>query len=49
MKLTIGMVGMETQAANAWQLAGDIHDFDITLVNEDGDWRILYARWRRPG
>lgn len=43
----VGMVGREAAAANAWNLAADLYEFDIVLLHEDGEWKITWAEWRR--
>ena len=43
-RMTIGMVGREADSANAWNLAADVQDFEITLRKEDDDWKVLYAK-----
>ena len=43
-RMTIGMVGCEADAANAWNLAADVQDFEITLRKEDDDWKVIYAK-----
>lgn len=43
-RMTIGMVGREADAANAWNLAADVQDFEITLRREGDDWKVLYAK-----
>lgn len=47
--ITVGMAGKEAASGDAWSLAAEVHDFDVTLMNKDGDWRITFARWLRPG
>ena len=43
-RMTVGMVGREADAANAWNLAADIQDFEITMRKDGGDWKVLYAK-----
>jgi hypothetical protein len=43
----VGMVGRDADAANAWDLAADVYEFDIALLHEDGDWKVNWAKWRR--
>ena len=45
----VGMVSREADAANAWELAADLNEFEIALAEEDGQWRVTWARWRRSG
>jgi hypothetical protein len=47
-QITVAMVGREADAANAWNLAGEIYDFDVTFRREDGEWKVTYATWKRP-
>jgi hypothetical protein len=44
-KVTVGMVGREAAAANAWNLAAEIYDFDVTLMRENGEWKVTHAKW----
>lgn len=46
LRATVAMVGKEAEAASAWGLAADVHEFDVTLAREDGDWRVIKADWR---
>lgn len=46
-QITVAMVGREADAATAWNLAADLHEFDVTLRKEDGEWKVTYAKWRR--
>lgn len=46
-KVLVGMVGREADAASAWDLAADLYEFDVSLVKEDGDWKVTYAQWGR--
>jgi hypothetical protein len=47
-KVSVGMLGREAEAAGNWNLAADLYDFDVTLKLEDGDWKVAYAKWKRP-
>lgn len=47
-KVAVGMVGADAEAGSAWNLAAQVHDFDVTLRREDDAWRVIYAEWRRP-
>jgi hypothetical protein len=49
LRATVGMAGRETNSGSAWDLAADVYEFDVTLVREDGDWRVSRADWRRGG
>jgi hypothetical protein len=42
-RVTVGMLGREADADSAWDLAGDIHQFDLRLASEDGAWRVTRA------
>lgn len=48
-QITVAMVGREGDEANAWNLAGEIYDFDVTFRREDDEWKVIYAKWKRPG
>ena len=48
LSVTVGMVGREA-GAEAWDLAADVYDIDVTLAREDGEWRVTRAEWRRGG
>ena len=43
-KVTVGMLGRE--AADSWDLAAEVRDFDVTFMREDGEWKVTYARAR---
>lgn len=45
--LRVAMVGREADAASAWNLAGDLHRFELALVSDAGQWRVSWARWQR--
>lgn len=40
-RVTVGMLGRE--AGDDWALAGDVYRFDLRLVRDDGDWRVIAA------
>ena len=42
-QVTVGMLGREADAESAWDLAGDIHRFDLRLAHEDDAWRVTRA------
>ena len=46
LRATVAMVGQEAEAASAWDLAADVYEFDVTLAEEDGEWRVTRADWR---
>jgi hypothetical protein len=48
-KVTVAMVGREAAESNAWNLAGEIYDFDVTFMREGDDWKVTHAKWQRPG
>ena len=49
LSVTVGMVGREA-GGEAWDLAADVYDLDVTLAREDSEWRVIRAEWRRgPG
>lgn len=48
-KVLVGMVSREADAASAWELAADLNEFEIALAEEDGEWRVTWARWKRSG
>lgn len=48
-QVTVAMLGRETVAENAWDLAADVYEFDLTLAREGGDWRVTRAAWLRAG
>lgn len=41
--VSVGMVGREDDDGN-WNLAAELHDFDVVLRLEDGDWKVRYAK-----
>lgn len=45
-RVTVAMAGREAESTNAWDLAGEIHDFDVTFMHEDGEWKVTYAKWK---
>ncbi len=46
--VAVGMVGREAAAANAWNLAADVYDFEVTMRRNGDDWRVIHAKWQRP-
>src|SRR6185369_1682095 len=44
-RIAVGMVGREAEAAAAWNLAADLHVFDVTFRQEGGAWKVTYAQW----
>lgn len=45
--LHAGLVGQRTGAALLGGLDADLYRFDLELVNDGGEWRIIGASWRR--
>ncbi len=43
----VGMVGRDADAANAWDLAAELYEFEIALLYSDEEWRVSWAEWRR--
>jgi hypothetical protein len=41
----VGMVGRDQ--GEDWSLAADLYRFKVTLVDEDGEWKVTYAEWER--
>lgn len=48
-QVTVGMVGREAAAANAWNLAAEVRDFDVTLMLQDRKWKVTHASWGESG
>jgi hypothetical protein len=42
----VGMLGRDAGAAT-WDVAADVYRFKITLLREDGEWKLTYAEWVR--
>jgi hypothetical protein len=47
LNVTVGMVSREAESASAWNLAAEMHEFDVTLRRADDDWKVIYAQ-RKP-
>ncbi len=45
-RATVGMLGREA-GGEAWDLAADVYDLDVTLARDGGEWRVTRAEWRR--
>ena len=45
--LHAGMLGQRSGAATLMGVDADLYRFELELVNEDGDWRIIGADWSR--
>lgn len=43
-RVLVGMVGREAAATRQWDLAAELHTFDIALRREDGAWKVMFAR-----
>jgi hypothetical protein len=47
-QVTVGMLGREADADSAWDVAGDIHRFDLRLAREEGgEWKVTRAAWQQ--
>lgn len=46
-RITVAMVGREADAAAAWNLAADLHEFDVTLRRQGEAWTVTYVKWQR--
>lgn len=46
-RVTVAMVGREAEESDAWNLAGEIHDFDVTFMREDDEWKVSYFDYQR--
>jgi len=44
--LTLGTLGRETAGVSAFDLAADVHEVDLELQLEDGEWRVTRASWQ---
>ena len=43
-KMQVGMAGSGGDQGVA-NVSADLHDFDVALVREDGEWKVSYADW----
>lgn len=43
--LTLGTLGRETASASAFDLAADVHEVELEVQFEDGEWRVTRASW----
>ena len=41
--VTVAMASREAESSNAWDLAAEVHEFEVTLRLENGVWKVLYA------
>jgi len=46
LRVTVGMLGREAGPDSGWDLAGDVHRFDLRLAREGGNWRVIRAGWQ---
>jgi len=46
-RASVAMVGRGAGDDDAWALAADVYEVDVSLAREDGDWRAVRASWRR--
>lgn len=47
--VTVGMLGRQDAGADDWALAADVYEFEVRLLNEDDEWRLVSAEWVRAG
>lgn len=45
-RVSVGALGREADSGAAWNLAADIHEFDIRLARDGGEWRVIRAEWQ---
>jgi hypothetical protein len=45
----VGMLRTRAGQAEDWDLAAEIVELDVELLNDAGEWRVLHSRWRRLG
>ena len=48
-RVTVGMLGRQKARADDWALAADVYEFDVRLLHEDDEWRLVSAEWVRAG
>lgn len=41
---TIGLLGSQAKGESDWSLAAEVHQLDVRLAREDGDWRVIGAK-----
>lgn len=46
-QVTVAMVGREADQADAWNLAGEIREFDVIFRRDDDEWKVTYVELRR--
>jgi hypothetical protein len=44
--LTLGMLGRGAASATTFDATADVYDVELELQLEEGDWRVIRARWR---
>jgi hypothetical protein len=44
LKVTVGAVSREADAAKSWNLAAEVHDFEVTMRRQDNDWKVTYVK-----
>lgn len=47
--VTVGMLGRQDTGTDDWSLAADVYEFDVRLLNEDDEWRLVSAEWVSTG
>ena len=48
-RVRVGMLGTRSEGqGDDWSLAGDIYDFDVELIREGDEWRVLRADYGSP-
>lgn len=48
-ELVFAMVGRDAEAQSAWDLAADVHQLKLTLMQDGNDWRVTHADPRPAG
>ncbi|HEY5808952.1 MAG TPA: hypothetical protein VIT67_13335 [Povalibacter sp.] len=46
LKVTVGAVSREADAAKSWNLAAEVHVFEVTMRRQDDDWKVTYVKRR---
>lgn len=44
LKITVGAVSREADAVQAWNLAAEVHEFEVTLRKRGDDWKVMYVK-----
>jgi hypothetical protein len=47
-RVTVGMLGRHDEE-DSWDLAAEIRDFEVTLMHQDGAWKVTHVREGRAG